>query len=95
MAFTRIMGSKSTAFDVRVVGVNPGPVATDRGNHLVAVNEDAGDTSAPRFRVPFGRLATPDDIAASVVFLSSDRSSYTSGTIVTIDGGITHQSELA
>jgi NAD(P)-dependent dehydrogenase (short-subunit alcohol dehydrogenase family) len=95
MAFTRIVGSKSTAFGVRVVGVNPGPVASDRGNHLLAVNEDTGDARSPSFRIPFGRLATPDDIATSVVFLSSDCSSYISGTIVTIDGGLTYQSEFA
>ena len=95
MAFTRIAGSKSTAFGVRVVGVNPGPVASERGRHLVAVNDDAGDAPTLSFRIPFGRLATPDDIATSVVFLSSDRSSYTSGTIVTIDGGLTYQSEFA
>jgi NAD(P)-dependent dehydrogenase (short-subunit alcohol dehydrogenase family) len=95
MAFTRIVGSKSTAFGVRVVGVNPGPVASERGRHFAAVNDDVGDASTPSFRIPFGRLATPDDIATSVVFLSSDRSSYTSGTIVTIDGGLTYQSELA
>ena len=93
MAFTRIAGSKSTAFGVRVVGVNPGPVASDRGRHLVAVNGDGSDSPTSSFRIPFGRLATPDDIAASIVFLSSDRSSYTSGTIVTIDGGLTYQSE--
>jgi NAD(P)-dependent dehydrogenase (short-subunit alcohol dehydrogenase family) len=95
MAFTRIVGSKSTAFGVRVVGVNPGPVATDRGGHFATVNRDAGDAPIPSLRIPFGRLATPDEIAASVVFLSSDCSSYTSGTIVTIDGGLTYQSELA
>ncbi|ULN44888.1 short-chain dehydrogenase/reductase [Mycolicibacterium goodii] len=95
MAFTRIVGSKSTAFGVRVVGVNPGPVASQRGCHLAAVNDDAGNVPTRSFRIPFGRLATPDEIATSVVFLSSDRSSYTSGTILTIDGGITYQSELA
>lgn len=95
MAFTRIVGSKSTAFGVRVVGVNPGPVATERGGHLAAVNDAAADAATPSFRIPFGRLATPEEIAASVVFLSSDRSSYTSGTIVTIDGGISYQSALA
>jgi NAD(P)-dependent dehydrogenase (short-subunit alcohol dehydrogenase family) len=41
------------------------------------------------------KWTTPDEIATSVVFLSSDCSSYTSGTIVTIDGGLTYQSELA
>jgi NAD(P)-dependent dehydrogenase (short-subunit alcohol dehydrogenase family) len=36
---------------------------------------------------PFGRAGTVDEVAATVVFLASDRSSYTGGTIVTIDGG--------
>ena len=39
-------------------------------------------------KMPFGRPATCDEISASVVFLASDLCSYTSGTIVTIDGGI-------
>lgn len=95
MAFTRIMGAKSPSFGVRVVGVNPGLVASDRGDRLTGANDDAGDEPFPRFRMPFGRLATPDEIAASVAFLSSDLSSYTSGTIVTIDGGITYQSQPA
>jgi NAD(P)-dependent dehydrogenase (short-subunit alcohol dehydrogenase family) len=44
--------------------------------------------------MPFGRAATCDEIAATVVFLASDLCSYTSGTIVTIDGGLTHRSQL-
>jgi 3-oxoacyl-[acyl-carrier protein] reductase len=95
MAFTRIVGSKSPAFGVRVVGVNPGLVASERVGRFAAVNDEFGDAPTPSFRIPFGRLATPDEIAASVVFLSSDLSSYTSGTIVTIDGGLTYQSEPA
>ena len=42
--------------------------------------------------MPFGRPASVDEIAATVVFLASDLCSYTSGTIVTIDGGLTHRS---
>jgi NAD(P)-dependent dehydrogenase (short-subunit alcohol dehydrogenase family) len=45
--------------------------------------------------MPFGRPATPDEIAATAVFLCSDLSGYTSGAIVTIDGGLTHRGELA
>lgn len=96
MAFTRIAGSKSPSFGVRVVGVNPGLVASERVDHLAAGDDEAGDQApTPGFRIPFGRLATPEEIAASVVFLSSDLSSYTSGTILTVDGGVTYQSDSA
>ena len=37
--------------------------------------------------MPFGRAAKPEEIAAMVAFLASDLSGYTTGTIVTIDGG--------
>jgi NAD(P)-dependent dehydrogenase (short-subunit alcohol dehydrogenase family) len=65
MAFTRIVGSKSTAFGVRVVGVNPGLVASERVDRFAAANEEARDDPTPPFRMPFGRLATPDEIAAA------------------------------
>jgi 3-oxoacyl-[acyl-carrier protein] reductase len=45
--------------------------------------------------MPFGRPASTDEIAATVVFLASDLSSYTSGTIVTVDGGLAHRGSLA
>ncbi|HXW24828.1 MAG TPA: SDR family oxidoreductase, partial [Xanthobacteraceae bacterium] len=37
---------------------------------------------------PFGRAATPEEIASAVAFLASDRSGYASGSVVTIDAGI-------
>lgn len=51
---------------------------------------DAGEATISSFRIPFGRIAIPDEIAATVVFLSSGRSSYTSGTIATIEGGLAY-----
>jgi 3-oxoacyl-[acyl-carrier protein] reductase len=93
MAFTRAIGGKSTAHNVRVVGVNPGPVLTDRVEVLgrKRAKSQLGDESRWKesfAKMPYGRPATCDEVSATVVFLASDLSSYTSGTIVTIDGGI-------
>jgi NAD(P)-dependent dehydrogenase (short-subunit alcohol dehydrogenase family) len=41
--------------------------------------------------MPYGRAAEVDEIAPMVVFLASDRASYVSGTVVTIDGGIANR----
>jgi len=92
MAFTRTLGGASHADGIRVVGVNPGPVATDR---LVSVYRQIAQSqlgSADRYQdmfkdLSFGRPATPEEIASAVAFLASDRSAYTSGCILTIDGG--------
>jgi len=37
---------------------------------------------------PLGRLGRPDDIAQAVLYLASDDAAWTTGTIVTVDGGI-------
>ena len=96
MAFTRTLGSTSGDDGVRVLGVNPGPVSTDR--HVALQRQKAklqlGDES--RWRefyegLPLGRPATPDEIAATVVFLGSDLSAYTTGTIITVDGGLSNR----
>jgi NAD(P)-dependent dehydrogenase (short-subunit alcohol dehydrogenase family) len=99
MAFTRAIGGTSPDFGVRVLGVNPGPVATERVEYLARQRAaKAGDESRwqDSYRgMPFRRPASVDEIAASVVFLASDLSSYTSGTIVSIDGGLVHKGSLA
>jgi len=92
MAFTRALGRQAPADGVRVVGINPGPVATDR---LIMLQRDRAAKTlgdAERWEelssgMPFGRAATPTEIGYAVAFLASPRSGYTSGTILTIDGG--------
>jgi 3-oxoacyl-[acyl-carrier protein] reductase len=96
MAFTRAIGGTSTDFGVRVVGVNPGPVLTDRVEVLgkkraARLYGDESRWKESFAKMPYGRPATCDEVAATVVFLASDLSSYTSGTIVTIDGGLAHR----
>jgi NAD(P)-dependent dehydrogenase (short-subunit alcohol dehydrogenase family) len=99
MAFTRALGGRSPDFGIRVLGVNPGPVATERMEWLgrQRAAREFGDPERWREKfahMPWGRPATCDEIAASVVFLASDLSSYTSGTILTIDGGLVHRGGL-
>ena len=77
---------------MRVVGINPGPVATDRLVTLLrarAARElgDGGRWGELTRGMAFGRPADPAEIAAAVAFLASPRSGYTSGTILTINGG--------
>jgi hypothetical protein len=92
MAFTRALGGASHVDGIRVVGINPGPVETDR---LVSLHKQMAQTKlgdSERYRelfkdMSFGRPATPEEIANAVAFFASERSAYTSGTILTIDGG--------
>jgi NAD(P)-dependent dehydrogenase (short-subunit alcohol dehydrogenase family) len=99
MAFTRALGAGSIDFGVRAVGVNPGPVATERLVGLMQKEAQARYGDSGRWRefektFPLGRSATVEEIAATVALLASDLSSYTTGTIVTIDGGMAHRGSL-
>ena len=92
MAFTRGIGSTSIDNGVRILGVNPGAVATDRIRTLLttrAESELGDDSRWQEFfsKLPLGRAASVEEVANVVVFLASERASYLSGIVVTIDGG--------
>jgi len=93
MSFTRALGSKSLADNIRVVGINPGPVGTDRHVTLLktrARNQFGDESRYKEFQkgMPLGRPAHAREIGDLMAFLASDRSAYTSGVIFTVDGGI-------
>ena len=99
MAFTRALGGASATDGIRVVGVNPGPVATERLVGLMKTEASTRHGDPARWRefeagFPFGRAATVEEIAATVALLASDLSSYTTGTIITIDGGMANRGSL-
>jgi NAD(P)-dependent dehydrogenase (short-subunit alcohol dehydrogenase family) len=93
MAFTKALGGVSLDFGVRVVGINPGPVETER---MIKINKrraidlygDESKWESLREHFPAGRPASPQEVADLMVFLASPRAGYITGTIVTIDGGI-------
>jgi NAD(P)-dependent dehydrogenase (short-subunit alcohol dehydrogenase family) len=96
MTMTRVMGAESIRHGVRVVAVSPGYIETDRQivRWKARAKEQLGDENRWRELTaifPLGRLGSVDEVANTVVFLASDRSSYTSGAIVTIDGGFSQR----
>lgn len=99
MAFTKALGGSAGDDGVRVVGINPGAIATDR---LISImkgraRERFGDEN--RWEelmkpLPMGRAGKPEEIGAMVAFLAADLSSYTTGTIITIDGGAVNRGPM-
>ena len=92
MTMTRMLGAESVRHGVRVNAVSPGYTETDRQivRWKARAKEQFGDEDRWRELTavfPFGRLAAVDEVANSVAFLASDCSGYTSGAILTIDGG--------
>jgi 3-oxoacyl-[acyl-carrier protein] reductase len=92
MAFTRAMGGTAPRDGLRVVGINRGPVETDRMTTRLQREAQVQLGDAERWReltkgMSFGRAATPQEIGWMAAFLASDKSAYTTGTIVTVDGG--------
>lgn len=98
-AFTRALGSGSPADNIRVVGINPGMTATDRLVTLMKQNAEARGIDPEDWRqlthdMPFGRPAEPWEVADLAVFLASERAGYISGTVMTIDGGLSSRGKL-
>ena len=99
MAFTRALGGASLNDGVRVVGINPGPVATDRMVKLmkrkaIDLLGDATRWEELHARYPGGRAALAEEVADLCAFLASPRAGYITGTIVTIDGGIASRGSI-
>lgn len=93
MSFTKALGGASLNDGVRVVGVNPGPVATDRmlkimKRKAIDMLGDEGRWEELFDKYPGKRPATAEEVADLCAFLASPRAGYITGTVVTIDGGI-------
>ena len=87
VALTRALAIDHVEDGVRVNAVCPGTVDTPWVRRLV---EDAGESfDALRARQPMGRLGTSEEIAGAVAYLASDDATFVTGTVFTIDGGLT------
>jgi NAD(P)-dependent dehydrogenase (short-subunit alcohol dehydrogenase family) len=99
MAFTKALGGSAGDDKLRVVGINPGAIATDRLVTIMKARAQDRLGSADRWEelmrpLPMGRAGMPEEIGVMVAFLASDVSSYTTGTIITIDGGAANRGPM-
>jgi 3-oxoacyl-[acyl-carrier protein] reductase len=84
VALTKSLAREVARFRITVNAVSPGLVDTQLLAGLSA--ERRRDMER---QIPLGRLATPAEIAAAIVFLASPAASYVSGTTLHVDGGLT------
>lgn len=89
LALTRAMATDHLREGIRVNAVNPGTADTPWiGRLLASAGGSAAERAALGARQPHGRLVTASEIADAVAYLASPRSGSTTGTELTVDGGL-------
>ena len=91
--FAKTLANEEAHFGITVNNVMPGYTKTERLEQLAA---DAADRSGLMLeeayarwesQIPMGRIGSPDEFAALVAFLASERASYITGVSIPVDGG--------
>lgn len=92
VGLTKVTALESAPIGVRVNAINPGfietPLVMDRG---VKASEDKETYDQIAALHPLGRLGKAEEVAAAVLWLASDASSFVTGISLPVDGGYTAQ----
>jgi NAD(P)-dependent dehydrogenase (short-subunit alcohol dehydrogenase family) len=83
---TKVMAQQWAIFNIRVNAIAPGLTKT-RFSEALWKNQDILNIAMSR--TPIGRPAEPEEMVGAVIYLASDASSYVTGQVIAIDGGIT------
>ncbi len=84
IAMTQVWARELGRKGITVNAVAPGFIATEL---IKTIPEKIVNSLTER--TPLGRLGTPEDIANAYVYLASDKASFITGTVISVDGGIT------
>ncbi|KIX91949.1 uncharacterized protein Z520_12338 [Fonsecaea multimorphosa CBS 102226] len=85
IGLTRIAAAENGHRNVRVNAVAPGTIDTQ----MITAAQEVSMPGSDKPRAPIQRLGTPMEVATLIAYLLSDESTYTTGAVHTIDGGMT------
>ena len=89
MASSKALAKELARYNIRVNCVSPGPVKTELWDKLHEGEKGQRVTDAVIKAIPMRRLGTPQDVADVVAFFVGDDSSFLTGQVLSIDGGLT------
>src|SRR6185295_11346434 len=90
VGLTKAVAADFVAKGIRCNAIAPGTVDTPSLHERINAFPDPVEARRNFIaRQPMGRLATPEEIAPVVVFLASDESAFATGTVYSVDGGMT------
>jgi NAD(P)-dependent dehydrogenase (short-subunit alcohol dehydrogenase family) len=88
-ALTRQAAVEYASRGIRVNSIVPGTILTEMNERILREVDDPDALQAQwRAMHPVGRVGTPEEVAAVVVFLASDESSFVTGESLRVDGGM-------
>lgn len=89
-ALTRAMALDHAGANIRVNAVAPGVTWSSYFDSMLETHPDPeGFVAALNARSPMNRVAQPIEIANAILWLASDESSFATGSVLTVDGGMT------
>jgi NAD(P)-dependent dehydrogenase (short-subunit alcohol dehydrogenase family) len=86
--FTKALADEGAKRGVRVVGINPGPILTERLEKFLSTFSSGNSREeALKKMTPLGRVGKSEEVADLILFMASDRAAFIHGANITIDGG--------
>lgn len=87
LGFAKALADEVATDGITVNSICPGFIATERVEQLTKTKPEM--MKQMRAQIPMGRIGTPEELAAAVTFLASERASYITGAVLQVDGGFT------